>query len=261
MFRETTIHFYFHKAPIFILLFHWATKCTGFVLCSCKLKVSPFHKAETATKMVSERCGLCDVQGLPLNQYPSVRPQFRDVPLSLKKGGKWRLHYSRFHVVLFISRTQHTTVWFILNYFTFSDCYFFVGLCNYVAISGRIPLKNTFNFPDCPFFKRKVTENSTCTRRIISCSDVDCRMTRLTGDHLWMLQFYSLEYLWSPCPFFPLELMDLNDYYFKKYIIEAGGAVLSNCKMNHRHIKTSRRNEYRWENMQYKCNISFCHMC
>lgn len=40
--------------------------------------------------MVSERCGLCGVQGSLLNQYPAVRPQFRDVPLSLKRE-EWLL--------------------------------------------------------------------------------------------------------------------------------------------------------------------------
>ncbi len=40
--------------------------------------------------MVSERCGLCGVQGSLLNQYPTVRPQYRDVPLSLKRE-EWLL--------------------------------------------------------------------------------------------------------------------------------------------------------------------------
>lgn len=41
-------------------------------------------------EVVDEGCGQCGAQGLPLNQYPAVRPQFPNVPPSLERE-EWLL--------------------------------------------------------------------------------------------------------------------------------------------------------------------------
>lgn len=157
--------------------------------------------------MVSERCGLRDVQGSLLNQYPTVRPQFRDASLFLKKGRtaaaslKVSCSFSlcELNLNLICNSVSQLDVFLMCfssfknqNSFTFCDCWFFVGF----HLGQNSLEKHKSISRDCPFFKERSTK--TCTQCVISCSNTDCR---LTGDHIYILHSIREWFRALPCFF------------------------------------------------------------
>lgn len=160
--------------------------------------------------MASERCGLCGVQGSLLNQYPTVRLQFRNVPLSLKRK-EWLLsaaaslrvsrHPSNIVRTICIPFLQHAVLQYVSNvlncllFFNLILCYLLLPQSCFVIqlFCPEFPWKSISIFCNV-VFKERSNKNSAFTQFIISYTDY--RWTGLTGDHaeiLFPIKFYLLE--------------------------------------------------------------------
>lgn len=85
-------------SAIITFLFFWATRKCIFVLLLLVEGQPPSYSGTT----ILWRCWFWAVQGLPFNQYPTVRPQFSAAPLFFKgKNGSFLLpHLSGFNVTI-----------------------------------------------------------------------------------------------------------------------------------------------------------------